>query len=177
MWVFFLNERALFTHFILKEAGGPKSKAIAEWMEEALETWFYENKDLEAVEVKWIDHSQSFTTLFCTTVKLARLVNEWNPIPVVTLVKVADFLGDIIASEFRLQIEDGSLRQVIWWIWTFITVCKSLNIFVNLKKFLTMANFRWGTGFVNFSESALPTKVSKEFLTSFRWQSSWLLRG
>ena len=42
---------ALLIHFILKEAGGPKSKAIAEWMEEALETWFYENKDLEAVEV------------------------------------------------------------------------------------------------------------------------------
>ena len=41
----------LLIHFILKEAGGPKSKAIAEWMEEALETWFYENKDLEAVEV------------------------------------------------------------------------------------------------------------------------------
>ena len=42
---------ALLIYFILKEAGGPKSKAIAEWMEEALETWFYENKDLEAVEV------------------------------------------------------------------------------------------------------------------------------
>ena len=42
---------ALLIHFILKEAGGPKSRAIAEWMEEALETWFYENKDLEAVEV------------------------------------------------------------------------------------------------------------------------------
>ena len=49
--VFFLIINSVLIHFILKEAGGPKSKAIAEWMEEALETWFYENKDLEAVEV------------------------------------------------------------------------------------------------------------------------------
>ena len=55
----------------IKEAGGPKSRAIAEWMEEALETWFYENKDLEAVEV-----DEQTTYLLCTTVKLACLVNE-----------------------------------------------------------------------------------------------------
>merc|ERR1712013_506500 len=54
--------------------------------EEALETWFYENKDLEAVEV-------------------------------------ADFLGDIIAAEFRLQIEDGSLRQVGNRVCQFFRIC------------------------------------------------------
>ena len=48
---FFLKLNGATCSFYLKEAGGPKSKAIAEWMEEALETWFYENKDLEAVEV------------------------------------------------------------------------------------------------------------------------------
>ena len=34
-----------------QNAGGPQSKEKAEWMEESLETWFYENKDLEPYEV------------------------------------------------------------------------------------------------------------------------------
>jgi len=33
-------------------AGGPQSKEKAEWMEESLETWFYQNKDLEPYEVE-----------------------------------------------------------------------------------------------------------------------------
>jgi len=33
-------------------AGGLQSKEKAEWMEESLETWFYENKDIEPYEVE-----------------------------------------------------------------------------------------------------------------------------
>ena len=40
-------------NFFPQNAGGPQSKEKAEWMEESLETWFYENKDLEPYEV-WI---------------------------------------------------------------------------------------------------------------------------
>ena len=34
-----------------QNAGGLQSKEKAEWMEESLETWFYENKDIEPYEV------------------------------------------------------------------------------------------------------------------------------
>ena len=58
-------------------------------MEESLETWFYENKDLEPYEVE-----QDFDTIW--------LLNQ----------QVEEFLGDIIEAEFQLQIDDGSLREV-----------------------------------------------------------------